>query len=124
MAMCIMLQHLNLLPYSCFLSDWLERGKVTTTARIYGVTSHQRPRYLAELLSSSVRMPTLVWFETSPAVQTSWFEFGAGVISGRIESCTVLIWLLAAVVESTFQLNVKSVLKLCHPRCVRYNKTV
>jgi len=107
--MCIMLQHLNLLPYSCFLSDWLERGKVTTTARIYGVTSHQRPRYLAELLSSSVRMPTLAWSETSSAAQNSWFEFGAGVISGRTESYTVFIWRLAAVVESLFQLNVNSV---------------
>jgi hypothetical protein len=102
--MCIMLQHLNLLPYSCFLSDWLERGKATTTARIYGVTSHQRPRYLAELLSSSVRMPTLAWFETSSTVQTSRFEFGAGVISGRTESYTDLIWRLKVHFNGTLTL--------------------
>jgi hypothetical protein len=55
-------------------------------------------------------MPTLAWFETSSAAQNSWFEFGAGVISRRIESYTVLIWRLAAAVESLFQLNVNSVI--------------
>jgi len=57
-------------------------------------------------------MPTLAWFETSSAVQTSWFEFGAGVIGGSIESCTALIWRLVAVVEIRFQLNVNSVFYL------------
>jgi len=44
-------------------------------------------------------MPTLAWYETSSVAQTSWFEFGAGVIGGSIENCTALKWRLAAVVE-------------------------